>query len=183
MAVVLEKNQEVLELINSCKSSTKLAGYQLRNAHFRFGVLLGELIAKKENFKNKKVAVIAMMRAGLCIGEGVAEAIEKAGNNVEIIFSYKEPTEFSSFDAIIIADAVINTGKSLFEYMERNKISSPILVTGVIAEKNLSLFENYNLYAARVSGNSYVGTENKTVQNGKGPDTGDRLFYSGFFID
>lgn len=176
----LKITTEIENLINICKSSSKMSGTKLRNAHSKFGELLGNLIEKNEDICSKKVAVVIMMRAGLPLGMGIADSMEKS-NKIDVIFSSQTNINFENYDTVIIADAVVNTGNSLLRYIEEHRISNPIIATTVIPEKNIDNFKKLNIYTARISKNSYTGTKDKEIQNGKGPDTGDRLFSSYFF--
>ena len=41
--------------------------------------------------------------------------------------------------------------------------------------------KGYDIFAVRISTHSYVGDSLKVISNGKGPDTGERLFSNTFF--
>ena len=50
------------------------------------------------------------------------------------------------------------------------------VVTNILCNKAIDKFNDYSLYTVRVSSNSFTGSKVKEQKNGKGPDTGDRLF-------
>ncbi|TOR10989.1 phosphoribosyl transferase, partial [Vibrio parahaemolyticus] len=75
----------VEQLINICKSSSMSMGYKLRNAHYQLGEIIAEPIAKSSN-QQQNYAVLILMRAGLCFGNGIADKLEQLGGNVSIIF-------------------------------------------------------------------------------------------------
>ena len=77
---------------------------------------------------------------------------------------------------MLVVDAVINTGKSIFEVIKQLPEENITLVTTVIPDTSLKLFEGVRLYTVRTSKNKYTGAKVMHISNGKGPDTGDRLF-------
>ncbi len=173
------KNQEVTQLIEVCKSSSMIFGNNLRRAHYRLGQIITSEIIK--NRKNENYAVLIMMRAGLFFGNGIADQIEEAGLDVPIILvdtNQISPDELSLIKGreILIVDAVINTGKSIFEVIEQLPGESISLVTTVIPNTSLNIFGDIRLYSVRTSKNKYTGAKVMHISEGKGPDTGDRLF-------
>jgi len=134
----------------------------------------------------KKYAIMVLMRAGLPFGLGIADKLETLEKNVRVFFSAKEkelPDDFnaSDYDRIILADAVIESGNSILGLAEKICVNEKIIfATNVLSHKAVAKFEKFNLYAIRVSQVSFTGSAQKTVSNGKGPDTGERLFNSGF---
>ena len=182
MVKKLVVNEEIEKLIDICKSDSKICGYKLRDAHYNLGKYLGKFIINNEDIENKKIAVIAMMRAGLMFALGIAKSLEE-NNDVDFIFSNQDELNLNEYDQIIIADAVINSGKTIFKFIENNNLSNVIIATNVLSNKNIELFDKINLYTVRISEHSYIGTKEKIIRNGKGPDTGDRLFSSMFYIE
>jgi uracil phosphoribosyltransferase len=175
--------QAVMDPIAVCKSDSGKCGTSLRNAHQTLGVFLGKLISNQEQNANK-YAVIVLMRAGLPFGLGVADGLEIGNKHVRIFF-YTENTQCEisvcEYDRIILADAVIESGDSILKVAnELTTNDNIIFVTNVLSSKALPKFRHFNLYTVRVSENSFKGSEQKIVQNGKGPDTGERLFDSNF---
>lgn len=169
----------ILELIENCKSTSGVSGVKLRNSHY----LLGKEIAKHIEFlQNKPVVIIAMMRAGLFFANGIADKIEEMGIPVSLLLTYNDQLACDDKKVIegkdvLIVDAVINTGKSIFRLL--NDLPSQCqakIATTVIPNSSISLFDDYELYVIRTSENKYEGAKVNIIANGKGPDTGDRLF-------
>ncbi|HLW63379.1 MAG TPA: phosphoribosyltransferase [Flavobacterium sp.] len=169
----------ILELIENCKSTSGVSGVKLRNSHY----LLGKEIAKQIEFRpSKPIAIIAMMRAGLFFAYGIADQIEELGIPVSLLLTYNDQLSCEDEKVIegkdvLIVDAVINTGKSIFRLL--NDLPSQCqakIATTVIPNSSVSIFDDYELYVIRTSENKYEGAKVRVVANGKGPDTGDRLF-------
>lgn len=172
--------EEVSNLVEICKSSSGITGLDLRKAHYKLGQYMApELV---NNTFSKEYVIVVLMRAGLCYALGIADKIEKMGNVSSLIFINNnqitdKDIEFILGKNIIIVDAVINTGKSIFKIMNQMPETSNIkIATTVIPLTSLPLFENYNLFTVRTSENQYVGAKIKHISGGDGPDTGDRLF-------
>jgi len=179
----IEKNNELESLIAICKSDSQVHGLQLRNAHYK----LGNIMAKRmfNDFSNNKITVIIMMRAGLCFGLGIADGLETLGVNVSILFHFNEEQwnkeKINCLQALtndlLLVDAVINTGDSIIQFaqsIENNK--NIFFATNVLSEKAVNKFNDKRLYTTRISEKSFKGAKTSVVKNGKGPDTGDRLF-------
>jgi uracil phosphoribosyltransferase len=172
-------NNEVSQLIEICKSSSRIIGTKLRQAHYRLGQLIANEIIKHS--VKEEYAVLIMMRAGLFFGNGIADQIEEVGLDVSMVLvDGNQVTEdelaLIRGRAVLVVDAVINTGKSIFEVIEQLSGESITLVTTVIPDTSLQLFEEVRLYSVRTSKNKYTGAKVMHISNGKGPDTGDRLF-------
>jgi uracil phosphoribosyltransferase len=156
-------------------------GYRLRNAHYQLGEMIAEPISQSSN-QAQSYAVFILMRAGLCFGNGIADKLEQLGSSVLIIFVNddkvsREDLELVKDKEIIIVDAVINSGQSVFGLIEQLPDMTPVkLVTTVIPSSSLELLKSYDLYTVRVSSNKYEGAKVRVISDGKGPDTGDRLF-------
>ncbi|EKO3828487.1 phosphoribosyl transferase [Vibrio harveyi] len=175
------QNNNVEQLIETCKSGSMSMGYILRTAHYQLGELIAEPISKASN-QQKNYAVLILMRAGLCFGNGIADKLEQLGSNASIIFVYddkvsNEDLELIKDKDIIIVDAVINSGKSVFGLIDQLPDTTSVkLATTVIPSSSTELLESYDLYTVRVSNNKYEGAKVQVISGGKGPDTGDRLF-------
>ncbi len=178
--VLADISGEIKEQIGKCLSSSNVCGKDLREAHYYLGKQLGLQIQSDKNLKSTNVGVLVMMRAGLPFGLGLADGLELS-NNVDLLFSSSSDSDFTKYDYVIIADAVINTGKTIFETIKRVDVAKVIVATNVISEKYLGNFDNLDTYSVRVSANSFKGSNVKSVSNGRGPDTGDRLFSSSFY--
>jgi len=187
ITVLLSKTptENQLTAINVCKSASGVCGSKLRKAHYFLGDALGIQIALDLN-NIKRIAIIIMMRAGIPFAMGVADALEDANKTVNIFFSVKDnpvPDIFdpSEYDLVIIADAVIKTGTSMVELENSIGHHNTIFATNVLDQASIMNFNTKTIYAVRTSENSYIGATQKTIYEGKGPDTGDRLYYSDFY--
>lgn len=166
--------------VSDCLSSSGVCGSELRKAHYYLGQEISKLIKNDCFIHGKDIALLIMMRAGLLFGLGIADILDK-NNNVEVIFSSAKEMDFSKYDYVLIVDAVINTGKTIFECMKYINNKNIIVVTNVLSEKYADVFEKLNVYTSRISKHSYKGSDTRVISNGKGPDTGDRLFNNHFF--
>ncbi len=174
----LPSSKETQSLIDVCKSSSGVTGKKLREAHGKLGVLIARLIAK--DHPNEKFAVVIMMRSGLSFGLGVADSLDAPvlfydGNNKELFSEQLKGNPQLTDYRMILCDGVVNTGKSIMELANAYSEYNPIIATNVISEKYESS-DMMPIYASRVSQNSYTGSKRKTVSDGEGPDTSDRLF-------
>ena len=173
-------NKKVEELIEVCKSSSMVVGKKLRDAHYELGTIISEKVF--ESITSDHLTIIVLMRAGLSFAEGIADKIEELGKDISILFQNHsedcfDEVEYIDGNEILIVDAVINSGKSNFELIPHlSKSKKLMFATTVIQHESVSKFEEYDLFAVRSSKNNYVGAKTKSVKNGKGPDTGDRLF-------
>jgi uracil phosphoribosyltransferase len=162
-----------------CKSDSGVCGANLRAAHHYLGGLVSDLIISKYP-KLNRIALITQMRAGLLFALGLADGLEKSGRAVAIFFNPGQLPAPKDFELIIIADAVIRTGESLLNLADSLDFREIIFAANVLDETGIPNFDGRHLFAVRVSKKSFVGSDQKTVSNGKGPDTGDRLFTSDF---
>lgn len=172
----------LLSSIDICKSSSMVMGRKLRSAHYELGKLITSSICSNSTSTN--YAVLILMRAGLSFGNGIADGLEDKGSSVTMIFVQDniltaEDLRLTLGKQILIVDAVINSGKSIFgvlnQLAEIEKNNAKIITT-VIPFKSLSLFKDHELYTVRSSENKYKGAKVKSIFEGRGPDTGDRLF-------
>lgn len=160
----LEKSTEVQRLIQITKSDSGISGPDLARAHMK----LGQLLAARMDFAPEDTTVVAIMRGGLFFAEGLYFQL---GCKFQIYDPKHELFHCPKTQNIILADAVINTGKTI-----RNILQPDMAVACcVIHEKAVASLAN-QLYTVRVSKNSFVGT-NIPIQSGTvGPDTTLRLF-------
>ena len=177
-------NSTIEKEISLCKSNSGICGKELRNAHMQLGKNIGIQISTN-NAQANRIAVIVMMRAGLSFALGIADELENNEKSVNIIFSTEEKTLPNDFDPalynlIIIVNAVIRTGKRLISLADSIDNKQIIFATNVLDETGISNFNKRTVYTVRISQNSFIGSNQKTVLNGRGPDTGDRLFNSNF---
>jgi uracil phosphoribosyltransferase len=185
----LEKNSETESLISVCRSESQICGYKLREAHYKLGNVLARRVAS--DLPNHDITIIIMMRAGLCFGMGIADALDVLGLKVSILFYFndeqwnKEKVKWAQAltNDIILADAVINTGNSIIELAQTLQNSRNVFFTSnVLSEKAVHKFNDKCLYTIRISEKSFVGSKVSIIKDGKGPDTGDRLFTQYEFV-
>ena len=179
VTILSNRSKNVNKYILDCMSTSGVSGAKLRKAHYYLGLELGQEISSIRLLVKKKVAILIMMRAGLPFGLGLADALDD-DNDVDILFSPVQNPSFDDYDLVIVADAVINTGKTILSLIKKMDKSKTIIAVNVISEKNITHFEEIDIYSVRVSPNSYIGSNVKVAFEGKGPDTGDRLFCNYF---
>ena len=160
----LEKTDEVNRLIAISKSDSGISGPELVRAHIRLGELIGERIP----LNPKDTTVVAVMRGGIFFAQGIYMSLGcrfQVYNPKTDIFIRPETTN------VILVDAVINTGETLRQILKQDMA----VACCVINEKSVPLFDG-QLYAVRVSKNSFVGSDTKVQKGNHGPDTTMRLF-------
>ena len=178
-----------------------LPGGILREAHRRIGVYLAthyltDIIGMEsfastnvtgsptDNFRllhESKTTIVALMRAGEPLSLGISDTFPSA-----MFVHAKDPQDLEQHHVkgqvnIIFADFVLNTGKTMIEFVHhiRNLHASIriIIVAGVIQDQLVSekvlarallRHGNVHVVALRLSKNKYTGT--------KAIDTGNRLF-------
>ncbi|RDU66054.1 uracil phosphoribosyltransferase [Helicobacter equorum] len=182
----LQYKYPLQNLINQTRISDTTANV-LAHIHHQFGILLGREIlgiqphiykieqltqGKYENLvyhDDREFTIIGILRAGLYIAEGIREVFPNAQ-----YFLLKTPQELEShiFKKVIIADGVINTGKTLDTFLATIRAEKYYIATNVIYEKSIKTILEHcpmaNIFSIRCSTNSYVGQGNS--------DTGNRLF-------
>lgn len=175
-AKALMKNEEIERKITLCKSNSNCTGRVLRSAHYELGQEVAKMI--KHDSQENNFAVIILMRSGLPFGMGIADyfdcsTIFYSGSNVDLL---KQLQENNLWDKqLILCDGVVNTGKSIYAIIDDCKLKNAIIATNVLSNK-VDRTKMVPIYTTRISQNSFVGTKQKSVINGKGPDTSDRLF-------
>lgn len=162
----IKKNARIHELIEITKSGSKDSGAVLAKAHMELGWLLAE---EFERLDKEDTTIVAIMRGGMFFAEGMYFRLDCR-------FQTYDPKHENfvrpATKNVILADAVINTGKTLSAILEPDmKVASC-----VINQKAVPLFED-QLYTIRVSENSFVGADVPKQQGEKGPDTTMRLFH------
>lgn len=172
------KDKRTLENLDNCKSKSNITGSTLRKSHYELGISIANDIIKNEG---NSYVVLVMMRAGLYYANGIADEVERKGRSVPLVLVNNdtlndEDKVIIGDKKVIIVDAVINTGKSIFKVIDQLDGNEIIIATTVISDTSLDLFPRYSLYTTRISANKYIGAKVKTITNGRGPDTGDRLF-------
>lgn len=171
-------NSLVKENIAICKSESGIIGTKLRNAHDFLG---GCLAATYTNYFSKDSVVITLLRAGLPLAYGFANKLDCTilfyDDKVDNDFFERNKTLLENKD-VIFADSVINSGKSILEAIKKSNLPKLKIkiITNVLCYKALDSLTEYELFAVRVSRNSFKGENVAKQKNGIGPDTGDRLF-------
>jgi uracil phosphoribosyltransferase len=129
----------------------------------------------------KQTIIIPLMRGGEAMAFGVSEALSLASflhaKNSEDV----KALHLKQKTTVILVDSVVNSGKSVVEFVERIRKLSPtariVIVSGVVQDQAvasgeladmLALAPNLHLVALRLSENKYTG-KGRT-------DTGHRLF-------
>lgn len=170
-----EMKAEILEDVAICKSDSGINGSRLASVHLKLGIQLGEKMATM--IPEQNTAILVLERGGRFFGDGLYIGF---GGTFYSINPSKEKLPNIKEDRIVIVDSVINSGKSIHKMISEMKAENPtvdiIIATNVIQKDTLSMFEEYKVFAVRISENSFVG-RNQAKQIGKtGPDTADRLF-------
>ena len=169
-------NSSIAADVAICKSSSGSTGRVLRNAHRRLGGRLGRRMASC--MPSEQLVVVAMMRSGLPLAEGIADELDCpllffTGDTGSLVQQINE----NGFGRkrIVLVDGVINTGASLTDLAtELRNFNIAIAASVVSSSARIAL--SAPLFSARVSDNSYVGSKQWEISDGKGPDTADRLF-------
>lgn len=168
--------------VERCKSTAMETGWRLREAHTVLGNHIARYIHQQHSGHSHGFAVAILMRAGLPFGMGIADELEKLGHDVAIYFIHdnhdKWITEIGQ-KTLIVADAVINSGNSIQSIMQKMPYpiqKSMIIATTVMPMNAVAHLESWNIMTVRLSHHHYQGAKIHHIENGRGPDTGDRLF-------
>lgn len=164
----MEKTEEIKNLISIAKSDSGISGPRLAKAHMRLGELLGEQMKKNTSLIPQDTTVVAILRSGIFFAEGLYFAL---GCQFEMYNPKIATFERPATKNVILADGVINTGKTMQALVEPDML----IACTVINEKTVPTFAD-QLYTVRVSTNSYVGADVRKQVGEMGPDTTGRLF-------
>ena len=175
LVILSDEDEEVQCDIAICKSNSGISGSRLAAAHVRLGEKIGRRIAAV--FPEKNTSILVLERGGRFFGDGVYMG---AGGIFYSMNSKKDDAPVINTERVVIVDSVINTGKSIMKIVDEIKKHNTgidvIIAANVIQNEAVELFEDYLVFATRLSKNSFVGV-NQSKQTGKiGPDTADRLF-------
>ncbi|TVY81691.1 Uracil phosphoribosyltransferase [Lachnellula suecica] len=187
------------KILATSTRDSNIAGPALRESHRRIGFylatefltdLIGLEVYPMMSVQDKKIeghrlaheahtSIVPLMRGGEPMAFGVSDAFPLA-----MFVHAKEPENLKVGNlqgqrTVILVDSVVNSGKSVIEFVQHIRKLSPririVVVAAVVqdeAVKNLqeklTLSESFDLVALRFSKNKFVGS-GKT-------DTGDRLF-------
>lgn len=171
-----QRDSAVAAEVAICKSGSGMVGRRLRDAHRWLGSMVGHRIAACN--RDEEFAVVVMMRSGLPFGEGIADALDCPmlfyTDDVEALVA-EIAADGLGGRTIVLADGVINTGRSLRELVDVLK-NLQLVVAASVVSSEAHLKSDTQVFSARVSDNSYVGAKQWEISGGKGPDTADRLF-------
>ncbi|KAL9085237.1 MAG: hypothetical protein Q9165_007671 [Trypethelium subeluteriae] len=135
--------------------------------------------------KEDKTMIVALMRGGEPMALGVSKAFPSAGFLHAHAADDIEPRHLKKRSSVILVDSVVNTGKSIAEYVERvlglNAALPIFIVAGVVLKDSLS----GNSALARLACKKHLTLvtlrTSETKFTGKGTtDTGNRLFNTTF---
>lgn len=160
----LEKTDEVRSLVAITKSDSGISGPELAKAHIQLGRFLAQNIA----FPPEDTTIVALMRGGMFFAEGM---YFQMGCKFQTYQPKYERFIRPSTKKVILVDAVINTGKTIAEILEPDMAVACCVINKTAVEQ----FSD-QLYAVRVSSNSFVGSGIKVQRGTRGPDTTMRLF-------
>jgi uracil phosphoribosyltransferase/phosphoserine phosphatase/adenylate kinase len=197
--VIDATNKAAAKLLATSTRNASISGPSLRDAHHRVGWYLAvefltQLIGIKKYeiphvqgkktdgyrlLNEEKTSIVALMRGGEPIAFGVNEAFPLA------MFVHAKPPvdimphHLSEGGTVVLVDSVVNSGKSIVEFVNRIRhldATIPIVVVaGVVQAQSLPYLahalpslENFSIVTLRLSDNKFTGTG--TV------DTGNRLF-------
>lgn len=173
-------DENINQLIATCKSDSHVVGAELRQAHYHLGQELATTY--KADFHDS--VAVCFMRGGLPFSMGIADALDCTmlffddKNSHDFFLQEKDKLEGKQ---ILLIDSVINSGKGMLKAIKSlSGISNDVaILTNVLCDKATEKFTDYKTYTVRISGNSFKGSDVKVQSGNKGPDTGDRLFRIG----
>lgn len=161
--------------ISICKSNSGINGGRLAAAHLKLGQKLGEKI--RQQLPQDSADIVVLDRGGRFFGDGIYTAFSGVFHSFN---PKKDEMPILKKDRVLIVDSVINSGKSIFNIIQKILEKYPkkeiYIAVNVIREDTLDKLKNYKLFAIRTSRNSFIGSNTTVQKNGKGPDTADRLF-------
>ena len=161
----IEKTDRINELISITKSDSGISGPELAAAHMELGKLLAGMLPWMDP---ADTTVVAMLRGGIFFAEGIYFQLKC---RFDVYDPKMETFVRPDTKNVILADSVINTGKTISSILKKDMI----VACCVINEKSVALFDR-QLFTIRVSKNSFVGEKVCKQEDGIGPDTTMRLF-------
>jgi len=199
--VIHATSENAAKILMTPMRDANLHGPDLREAHRRVGYYLGtrfisDVIGVEEysikHVQNRttdgyrlcheqQTLIVALMRGGESMAFGVSDAFPlatflhaKGTNDIK-------PDHLQDQKSILLVDSVVNTGKTVMEFVKHVRNLNPtiriIVVAGVVQEEFISNCagvqvsdpqQHFYLVALRLSANKYKGKGNT--------DTGNRLF-------
>ena len=200
LQVLHATNRNAAKLLMTTMRNAKVAGPVLREAHHRVGwylatEFLAEMLGVEEYpiphvqghqtsgyrlCNEKKTSIVALMRGGEPMAFGVSEAFPTAmfvhAKRPEDI----EPHHLSQQRTVVLVDSVVNSGKTIVEFVQHihnlHATIHIVVVAGVVQAQSVSedlaqaltCHSNFSIIALRLSDNKFTGTGTT--------DTGNRLF-------
>jgi len=201
LQVLHATDRNAAKLLMTPMRDATVAGPALREAHSRVGWYLAtefltEMIGLEEYpiphvqghqtsgyrlCHEKKTSIVALMRGGEAMALGVNEAFPRAtfihAKRPEDI----EPNHLLRQHAVVLVDSVVNSGKTVVNFVQHIRSLHPtiriVVVAGVVQAQSVSeggsthalaRHTNFSLVALRLSDNKFTGRGTT--------DTGNRLF-------
>ncbi|MCI9127464.1 MAG: phosphoribosyltransferase [Eubacterium sp.] len=161
----VDKTERINELISITKSDSGISGPKLAMAHMELGKYLAQSFPE---MNPEDTTIVAMLRGGIFFAEGIYFHL---GCKFQLYDPKKEWFVRPDTKNVIIVDSVINTGHTIKKILQPDML----IASCVVNEQAIELFGN-QLYAIRVSKNSFVGGNVNKQNGGVGPDTTMRLF-------
>lgn len=161
----IEKTGRINELVSITKSDSGVSGSELAIAHMELGKLMAGMLPQMDP---ADTTVVAMLRSGIFFAQGIYFQL---GCKFQLYDPKKETFVRPDTKNVVLADSVINTGKTISGILEKDMI----VACCVINEKAVASFDE-QLFTIRVSENSFVGEKVCKQEGGIGPDTTMRLF-------
>ena len=160
----LQKVEDIKDLVSITKSNSGISGPVLAETHMK----LGRLLSKHIPLNPDETTVVAIMRGGLFLAEGI---YLESGCKFETYNPKTQEFIRPKTKHDIIVDSVINTGDTIKKIVDEDMS----VACCVINEKAVEQFSK-KLYVVRVSANSFIGANVSRQDKGVGPDTTMRLF-------
>ncbi|PHH91764.1 hypothetical protein CDD83_10408 [Cordyceps sp. RAO-2017] len=162
--------------------ATEHLSHVLGLEEYRIRHVQGHEISGHRLKDESQTAIIAMMRGGLGLAEGIFNVFPSTSFVHAHSASGIQPQDLQGRSAVVLVDSVVNTGSSLLEHLQRVRQLSPktciVVVAGVVQAKTLDdghalalALDQYDvrrLIMLRRSDNEFKGS--------KATDTGNRLF-------
>lgn len=172
------------ELCEIHRELGKLLAYQIVENFELVEIEINHVQGRKTGFELKdkdNIFIFALMKSGLYIAEGLRSVFKESS----IFLVNDDVPDLNNIDlsekTLLIADSVINTGKSIVRIIESilkkgYMFKRIIVAASVVQEESIEILKDKNieLYAVRISQNKYTGKGNT--------DTGNRL-YNTIFLE
>lgn len=193
MIVELAQKYPLKNLINQTRIKN-ISPIKLSKIHHELGKFLGMEILGLQPTKTKQemlstdkteqieyyddnnFVIIAILRAGLFMAEGVREVFHNANfilsESLKYLGDMQKYNDILNNKNIILVDSVINHGETIKGYLNylENKANKIYIATNVIYRPTIEKFAKFDvdIFTIRISNNTYKGRA--------GSDTGNRLF-------